>query len=158
MIHRHSKSTCFQWKTLRRVSGNFWHTLCNLSFCILFSVSEEQCHTEGVWLGVNRLNFLVPALPLMSCVTLGRSSTLSELSFVSCNRMINMFTTTCPVYFMDIFSPKNQRKSWRCKCSVNYSASQVYGDDISLVYSWIYQSGINKAWKLAIFFSVFKIL
>lgn len=60
---------------------------------------------------------------------------------------------------MDFFFPKNQLKSLRCKCSVNYySANQVYGDNISITYSWVYWSGINIARKLAVLFSVFKIL
>lgn len=114
-------------------------------------------HREDVWLGVSRLHFLIPALPLMRCATLGRLL-YGNFSFVFCVMGWYRCYHHLPYLLPGFFSPKNQLKSLRCKYSVNYSASQEDGDNVSLVYSWMYQSGTNIAWTLAVFFSVFKIL
>lgn len=159
MINKHSKSASFQWKSVRRVSGNVpRHTLCILSFASCFwwvgssDTQKKVCDWESAdWIPWSQLQRLRAVWPWAGHLLCGN---FSFVSFVTDDKDV---TTPAPLTSW-IFFPKNQLKSGRCKCSVNYSASQVYGYNISTVYSWTYRSGINIARKLAIFCSVFKIL
>ena len=119
---------------------------------------EAMSRREGTWLGVSN-GIAWSQLQHCWAVWLGRAIYSGGISVFSlCNGMTKMLPPAALLTSWIFFHLKNPLTSRRCKGSVNCSASQVYGGNISTVYSWMYQSGISIAWNLAIFFSSVKIL